>query len=202
MSHEMRTPLNSIIGFSELLFHTIEDDKKRSQIASIRNSGQNLLRIINDILDLSKVEAGKLILEAEPLNVFQVAREVCSMFEPTIKEKKLHLTIESETTSSHHLLLDGTRLRQILFNLVGNAIKFTSEGGVTVEIHHEEKDENGSTWKFASETLGWASRKTSCSQSFNPSCSNRDKVRRVTVVLDSALPSVAGWRRQWEVRSV
>src|SRR5690606_17779684 len=83
----------------------------------------------------------KLILEAEPLNVFQVAREVCSMFEPTIKEKKLHLTIESETTSSHHLLLDGTRLRQILFNLVGNAIKFTSEGGVTVEIHHEEKDE-------------------------------------------------------------
>ena len=141
MSHEIRTPLNSIIGFSELLFHTIEDDKKRSQIASIRNSGQNLLRIINDILDLSKVEAGKLILEAEPLNVFQVAREVCSMFEPTIKEKKLHLTIESETTSSHHLLLDGTRLRQILFNLVGNAIKFTSEGGVTVEIHHEEKDE-------------------------------------------------------------
>lgn len=141
MSHEIRTPLNSIIGFSELLYNAIADDKKRSQIISIRNSGQNLLQIINDILDLSKVEAGKITVESEPLNVFQVVREVCSMFEPSIADKKLQLTIASETASSHPLLLDGTRLRQILFNLVGNAIKFTSKGGVTVEIDQEEKED-------------------------------------------------------------
>src|SRR5690606_24420617 len=102
----IRTPLNSIIGFSELLYHTIEDEKKRSQIYSIRNSGKSLLRIINDILDLSKVEAGKIILEREPLNVTQVVKEVCNMFEPNILEKNLYLTIESETTPSHPLLLD------------------------------------------------------------------------------------------------
>lgn len=141
MSHEIRTPLNSIIGFSELLYHTIEDEKKRSQISSIRNSGKSLLRIINDILDLSKVEAGKIILESEPLNVLLVVKEVCNMFEPTIADKKLYLNIECESPSSKSLLLDGTRLRQILFNLVGNAIKFTAEGGVTITIHQEEIDE-------------------------------------------------------------
>ena len=141
MSHEIRTPLNSIIGFSELLYSTIEDDKRRSQVASIRNSGRNLLRIINDILDLSKVEAGKMIVEREPMNVLHVVREVCSIFEPNIAEKNLHLTIEPDKDLTVPLLLDETRLRQILFNLVGNAIKFTSKGGVSVGIHHEEKDE-------------------------------------------------------------
>jgi len=141
MSHEIRTPLNSIIGFSELLYNTIEDDKKRSQVGSIRNSGRNLLRIINDILDLSKVEAGKMIVEREPMNVLHVVREVCSMFESNIAEKNLHLTIEPDRVLTMPLLLDETRLRQILFNLVGNAIKFTSKGGVSVGIHHEEKDE-------------------------------------------------------------
>ena len=141
MSHEIRTPLNSIIGFSELLYSTIEDDKKRSQVTSIRDSGRNLLRIINDILDLSKVEAGKMIVEREPMNVYHLVSEVCSMFEPNIKEKNLHLTIEHDKVDATPLLLDETRLRQILFNLVGNAIKFTFRGGISVGIHHEEKEE-------------------------------------------------------------
>jgi PAS domain S-box-containing protein len=141
MSHEIRTPLNSIIGFSELLYNTIDDDKKRSQIASIRNSGRSLLKIINDILDLSKVEADKMIVESEPINVFQVVTDVCSIFEPNIAEKNLHLTIEPVTVIDMPLLLDETRLRQILFNLVGNAIKFTFRGGISVGIDHEEKDE-------------------------------------------------------------
>src|SRR5690554_3520565 len=128
MSHEIRTPLNSIIGFSELLYNTIEDDKKRSQVASIRNSGRNLLKIINDILDLSKIEADKMVVERAPLNLIQVVREVCTIFEPNIKEKNLYLTIQTDTDLTTPLLLDETRLRQILFNLVGNALKFTSLG--------------------------------------------------------------------------
>src|SRR5690606_22936770 len=91
--------------------------------------------------DLSKVEAGKIILESEPKNVLLVVKEVSNMFEPTIADKKLYLNIECESPSSKSLLLDGTRLRQILFNLVGNAIKFTAEGGVTITIHQEEIDE-------------------------------------------------------------
>ena len=142
MSHEIRTPLNSIIGFSELLFNSSIDEKKRSQVISIRNSGRSLLNIINDILDLSKVEAGKIVIEREPLNVFKIVSEVGSMFEQKAAEKKLSLTIESETDLITPLLLDETRLRQILFNLVGNAIKFTSTGGVSVVIRHQEKEED------------------------------------------------------------
>lgn len=140
MSHEIRTPLNSIIGFSELLYNSLNTDKKRSQVESIRKSGLSLLNIINDILDLSKVEAGKISIDNEPLNVFKIVGDVGRMFEIKVAEKKLDLLIELETNLSRPLLLDETRLRQILFNLIGNAIKFTNEGGVTVSIHHQEKD--------------------------------------------------------------
>lgn len=142
MSHEIRTPLNSIIGFSELLYNSVQNDKKRSQVESIRNSGKSLLKIINDILDLSKVEAGKIIIEKEPLNVFKIVSEVGSMFELKAAEKKLSLTIEAETELATPLLLDDTRLRQILLNIIGNAIKFTEKGGVSVSINHEEKDKD------------------------------------------------------------
>lgn len=142
MSHEIRTPLNSIIGFSELLYNTLDDEKRRSQVASIRNSGRSLLNIINDILDLSKVEAGKIVIEHEPLNVFKIVNDVCSMFEQKASEKNLNLTIDSISDLTTPLLLDETRLRQILFNLLGNAIKFTSKGNVSVIIDHEEKGNN------------------------------------------------------------
>lgn len=142
MSHEIRTPLNSIIGFSELLYNSSIDEKKRSQVESIRNSGRSLLNIINDILDLSKVEAGKIIIEREPQNVFKIVSDVGSMFEYRAFEKKLDLTIEMETDLTSPLLLDETRLRQILFNIIGNAIKFTPRGGVSVLIHHEEMEDD------------------------------------------------------------
>ncbi|WP_052670781.1 PAS domain S-box protein [Draconibacterium sediminis] len=139
MSHEIRTPLNSIIGFSELLYNSVNDDKKRSQIESIRNSGRILLNIINDILDLSKVEAGKIVIQHEQLEVFKIVCEVGGMFEQKVAEKKLGLTIESLTDLIVPLMIDETRLRQILFNLVGNAVKFTEQGKIAIYIHHEEK---------------------------------------------------------------
>lgn len=142
MSHEIRTPLNSIIGFAELLYHSLGNEKTRSQLDAIRRSGKNLLNIINDILDLSKVEAGKKIIEKEPVDLFQIVREVGVMFEQKAIEKQLSLTIEANTDLPTPLLLDETRLRQILFNLIGNAIKFTNKGCVTVLLEHIRTNNN------------------------------------------------------------
>lgn len=142
MSHEIRTPLNSIIGFSELLYNNLSDSKERSQVESIRNSGRSLLKIINDILDLSKVEAGRIIIQSEPLNLFRLVHEVGSIFRQKTAEKDLTLNIEAVTDLTSSLMLDETRLRQILFNLIGNAIKFTEKGGIEIIIRHKENVEN------------------------------------------------------------
>ncbi len=142
MSHEIRTPLNSIIGFSELLSNSLKDPKSRSQAESIRISGRNLLRIINDILDLSKIEAGKLVLQPEPVDIFKFLNEMENIFLPLAKEKGISFFTEIEKEISHALVLDETRLRQILFNLVGNAIKFTHEGNVILSIDLRNRTEN------------------------------------------------------------
>jgi PAS domain S-box-containing protein len=134
MSHEIRTPLNSIIGFSDLLYSSMQDPKARSQAESIRISGRNLLRIINDILDLSKIEAGKLILRPEPVNLHKFLGEFEPMFFPISKEKGISFFIEVENKIYHTLLIDETRLRQILYNLIGNAIKFTENGYVILLV--------------------------------------------------------------------
>lgn len=140
MSHEIRTPLNSIIGFSELLNSSLKNEKMRSQVESIRNSGKNLLKIINDILDLSKIEAGKIIIEYEPVNLLKIVNEVVVMFEQKAMEKNIFLKPVFESEINFNLMLDETRLRQILFNLVGNAIKFTRSGGVSIIVKHEIDD--------------------------------------------------------------
>ena len=138
MSHEIRTPMNAIIGFSEQLSNTIKDNKQLSQINSIRSSGKNLLKIINDILDLSKIEAGKLEIYPTPISLIMVTSEVKEMFSQKIKDKgiKMHLHLSKELPET--ILLDEVRIRQILFNLIGNAIKFTEEGSVTLSIDSQK----------------------------------------------------------------
>ncbi|MBL7972040.1 MAG: PAS domain S-box protein [Prolixibacteraceae bacterium] len=135
MSHEIRTPLNSIIGFSDLLYSSMHDPKARSQAESIRVSGRNLLRIINDILDLSKIEAGKLVLRPEPVDIHKFLGEFEPMFFPISKEKGISFFIEIETRINYTLLIDETRVRQILYNLIGNAIKFTEDGYVILLVN-------------------------------------------------------------------
>ncbi|RXQ97427.1 PAS domain S-box protein [Ancylomarina salipaludis] len=134
MSHEIRTPMNAVIGFSELLSKTVKDEKQRSQVESIRSSGKNLLRIINDILDLSKIEAGKIDIRPLPVNLYSLISEVENMFAPKVNEKKIDFSIEYESTIPKLLLLDEVRLRQILFNLIGNALKFTDMGHVVLTV--------------------------------------------------------------------
>lgn len=142
MSHEIRTPMNAIIGFSELLYNTMENEKQRSQIESIRSSGKNLLKIINDILDLSKIEAGKLSLQTETVNIHKLSKDIEMMFEHRINDKNISFFIETESQIPNALLLDETRLRQILFNLIGNAFKFTDKGQVILSLDKKSKGNN------------------------------------------------------------
>jgi PAS domain S-box-containing protein len=134
MSHEIRTPMNAIIGFSDLLSNSVKEAKQLSQIESIRSSGKNLLRIINDILDISKIEADKIEIEPSPVNLAKLASEVENMFIQKVKEKGIYFAVEYESVLPKALLLDEVRLRQILFNLIGNAVKFTDKGHVTLTL--------------------------------------------------------------------
>ena len=139
MSHEIRTPMNAIIGFSELLSNSVKDEKQRSQILSILSSGKNLLRIINDILDLSKIEADKIKIKLLPVDLTKLTSEVENMFVQKLEEKAISFTIEVESTGPKIFLLDEVRMRQILFNLIGNAVKFTDKGHITLKLGAQKK---------------------------------------------------------------
>jgi len=128
MSHEIRTPMNAVLGFSEILFSKEKDEQKKNYISSILASGKSLLSLINDILDLSKVEAGKLELEYTAVSPNELFNEMQIVFGRKITDKGLKLVIDIFPELPEVLLLDETRLRQILINLIGNAVKFTDSG--------------------------------------------------------------------------
>ncbi|MDM8516729.1 response regulator [Desulfobacterales bacterium HSG16] len=132
MSHEIRTPLNSILGFAEILEEKIDDKKLKQYLTLIWTSGKSLLTLINDMLDLSKIEAGKLELEYYPMNSCSVFQEIGQIFSHKIAEKKLEFLIEIDPAMPEYLLLDEIRMRQILLNLVGNAVKFTESGYINL----------------------------------------------------------------------
>lgn len=140
MSHELRTPLNAVIGFSELMLDGVLgeiNDEQKQCLGDILNSGQHLLDLINDVLDLSKVEAGRMELKLESLNVADVIDEVVESVKPMLgnNRHKLKVSVDKQLPEIH---ADKIRLRQILLNLLSNAIKFTSPGGdLGVEAHKE-----------------------------------------------------------------
>ncbi len=137
MSHEIRTPMNAILGFAELLGPLVEESKQRRYLAAITSSGKTLLTLINDILDLSKIEAGRLELQYEPICLPQLFDEVVHIFSEKARAKGLSLRAEVAPTLSAGVLLDEVRLRQILFNTVGNALKFTDRGHILLRAWTE-----------------------------------------------------------------
>jgi len=141
MSHEIRTPLNSVIGFSELLSQNITNTKHLNYLKLISSSGKSLLMLINDILDLSKIEAEKLDLHYAPVNIKAIIGEIEQIFSNNIIEKGLELTSHVSSSFPALILFSDIRFRQILFNLVGNAIKFTPKGKIEllVDCHFNEK---------------------------------------------------------------
>jgi signal transduction histidine kinase/ActR/RegA family two-component response regulator len=130
MSHELRTPLNSILGFSDLLLRQQEalGKRKTSQINAIQKSGQHLLALINDILDLSKIEAGKAELDLQGVDIQELCRQCLAMIQPRAEVKRLALSLELDYRLSQ-LTLDERRVRQMIINLLSNAVKFTPEKG-------------------------------------------------------------------------
>jgi len=134
MSHEIRTPMNAILGFSELLHAELNDPKHRQYAKSVRSSAGSLLQLINDILDMSKIEAGVMELRPEPTDPREICEFIHTVFaEPTVR-KKLKLECVVSENMPRALLLDRIRLRQILVNLVGNAVKFTDQGHIVLRL--------------------------------------------------------------------
>jgi PAS domain S-box-containing protein len=134
MSHEIRTPMNAILGFTELLQNKVKDPEALNYLNGITTGGKNLLDLINDILDLSKIEAGKLNLQNEPYNLDDIVADIDSVFNTRINNEFITFSIKNLIPSKTAVYIDGVRLKQILFNLVGNAIKFTPHGEVKLTI--------------------------------------------------------------------
>lgn len=134
MSHEMRTPLNGILGMLQVMKTTQLDEKQRSHLAIMRSSGESLLALINDVLDMAKLDAGQVRLECEPIAINEILASVESNVHAAVLEKNLRFDIDVELSSHESLWGDSRALRQVLTNLVGNAVKFTEAGAVKVSV--------------------------------------------------------------------
>jgi signal transduction histidine kinase/streptogramin lyase/CheY-like chemotaxis protein len=142
MSHDLRTPMNAVLGFSEILFHRERDPQKKNYLKSIQTNGKALLSLINDVLDLSKIEAGKLELQYTAVSIQNLFEEMSSIFQYKIREKGLEFEVKVDADLPESLLLDETRVRQVLMNLLGNAIKFTDEGFIRFSCREEKNEQD------------------------------------------------------------
>jgi len=154
MSHEIRTPMNAIIGFTKVLLKTDVTAKQNEYLTAIKLSGDSLIVLINDILDLAKVDAGKMVFEQTPFKMALSISAMLHLFEPKIHEKNLTLIKEYDAQIPEVLIGDPVRLHQIILNLLSNAVKFTSNGEITVKVHLLEEDEEKVTVEFAVSDTG------------------------------------------------
>jgi two-component system sensor histidine kinase/response regulator len=138
MSHEIRTPMNAVIGFSDLLNERAEDQTSKNYINAIRSSGKDLLLLIDDILDLSKIESGKMSINYVSIDFVKLFKNVGHIFENEFKNKKIDYSINIDKNIPKRLSLDEVRLRQILVNMIGNALKFTEKGYVELKAYTEK----------------------------------------------------------------
>ncbi len=134
MSHEIRTPMNGVIGFARLLKGTELSEEQQEFVGIIETSGLSLMNLLNDILDLSKIEAGKIVLEKHPAEIGPLIQDLCTLFRLKAKEKGITLELSLDPRIPSALWTDPTRLKQIFQNLISNAIKFTSKGKITVNV--------------------------------------------------------------------
>lgn len=148
MSHEIRTPMTAIIGFAKVVLKTDLTEKQKEYITAIKTSSDALLVLINDILDLAKVDSGKMTFNLLPFNLKSSISIMLQLFDIKFQEKRLKLVTKFDDTIPESLLGDSVRLNQIMLNLIGNAIKFTAEGEITVSVHLKSEDDDNVNIEF------------------------------------------------------
>jgi two-component system, sensor histidine kinase len=135
MSHELRTPLNSVIGITELLLQDNPEERQKENLRILQSSSQDLLSLINNVLDINKIDSEKVVLELTPFNLSLLIRNICSGLRVKAEDKKLRLElIIDERLENIHVTSDPTRLSQVIYNLAGNAIKFTATGKISIQL--------------------------------------------------------------------
>jgi len=134
MSHEIRTPMNAILGFSEILTSRLSDPKLNSYVGHITNAGKSLLTLINDILDISKIEAGKIEMIPVAINLPEFIQELVNMCSVLREDKAIEFSVDISPALPTYIHIDGARLRQVLYNLLGNAFKFTEKGKIILAV--------------------------------------------------------------------
>jgi CheY-like chemotaxis protein/HPt (histidine-containing phosphotransfer) domain-containing protein len=154
LTHEMRTPLNAILGVTDLLTHSPLGPEQREQVQVLHMAGESLLQMIDDVLDFSKLEAGKLALSSEPFDLRDCLSTVVGLFEPTAESKGISLDVTEGRTLPARVLGDSARLRQVLVNIVGNALKFTEAGNVTITVNEIERGRDHARLEFGVSDTG------------------------------------------------
>ncbi len=168
MSHEIRTPMNGVLGFAQLLDQTPLSDEQKDFITSIRSSAESLLRVINDVLDFSKIESQHMNIEAHPFNLHILVDEVLETVSTAAADKGLDLAGRLAFEDPHSVIGDSHRIRQILVNLLGNAVKFTSDGEIRLEVTSHPLPDNRVLLRFSVTDTGIGIQPDRLGQLFDP----------------------------------